>query len=81
MFGNGRGDPRGRPGLADAQGWRKANPYSGNPAYPICVCTRPNRIWPRLNFVAFLVPTLLAVILFRRAVLGLRGKDKQRGNS
>jgi hypothetical protein len=33
-----------------------------------------------LDFVAFLVLTLLAVILFRKAVLGLRGENKRRGN-
>lgn len=34
-----------------------------------------------VSFVAFLVVTLLAVIVFRRAVLGLRGDSQRRGNS
>ena len=33
-----------------------------------------------ISFVAFLVLTLLAMILFRQAVLGLRGDNKRRGN-
>ena len=54
-------------------------------AIPLCagfgLALVPMFIQLPVSFVAFLVLALLAVIAFRKAVLGLRGNDKQRGNN